>query len=79
MRTTIDMPDGLARKLKQAAAQRKTTMRELIVDAVERSLESPSSAFRLRDASVGPSDDPTVAAETINQAIDAVREQSFRP
>lgn len=36
MRTTIDMPDALFRKTKALAALQGTTMKELIVRAVER-------------------------------------------
>ncbi|TVR53230.1 MAG: hypothetical protein EA425_03670 [Puniceicoccaceae bacterium] len=72
------MPDNLARKVKRVAAERKTTMRALILDAIERSLEEPRRDFRLRDASAGDPADPKVAAETVNQAIDALREPLFR-
>ena len=36
MRTTIDLPDPLFRKTKALAAMRGTSMKELIVKAVER-------------------------------------------
>jgi hypothetical protein len=36
MRTTIDMPDALFRKTKAVAALRGSSMKELIIQAVER-------------------------------------------
>jgi hypothetical protein len=36
MRTTIDMPDALFRKTKAVAALRGSSMKELIIHAVER-------------------------------------------
>jgi hypothetical protein len=36
MRTTIDMPDALFRKTKAAAALRGSSMKDLIIRAVER-------------------------------------------
>lgn len=40
MRTTIDMPDALYRKTKAIAALRGSSVKDLIVHAVERELES---------------------------------------
>jgi hypothetical protein len=49
MRTTIDMPDALFRKTKAVAALRGSSMKELIIQAVERELAStPSPAKRKR-------------------------------
>lgn len=79
MRTTVDMPDKLFRKLKRTAAEKDTTMRELIVDAVSRSLQKPEARFRLRDASVGPKDGSGLDPQATNQAIDQLREPIFRP
>jgi hypothetical protein len=41
MRTTIDLPDTLFRKTKATAALRGSTMKDLIVRAVEREVENP--------------------------------------
>ena len=49
MRTTIDLPDNLLRRTKALAAVRGSSMKELIVRAVEREVNSGGS-----DA-VGPS------------------------
>lgn len=38
MRTTIDMPDALFRKTKAVAALRGSSMKDLIIQAVEREL-----------------------------------------
>lgn len=40
MRTTIDLPDSLFRKTKAVAALRGTSMKELIVSAIEKELRS---------------------------------------
>jgi len=40
MRTTVDLPDTLFRKTKATAALRGSTMKELIVKAIEREIES---------------------------------------
>lgn len=78
MRTTIDMPDDLFKRVKPLLAIRKMTFRALVIDAVERAIEAPTAAFRLRDASAGhPADDTAVSNDVINRAIDDARETSF--
>jgi hypothetical protein len=42
MRTTIDLPDTLFRKTKATAALRGSTMKDLIVRALEREIEAPT-------------------------------------
>jgi hypothetical protein len=42
MRTTIDLPDALFGKTKASAALRGTTMKELILAALERDLNAPA-------------------------------------
>lgn len=79
MRTTIDMPDSLSQQLKRTAADRKTTMRALIVQAVKQSLDAPAARFRLRDATVGQATSHSIDAAAVNQAIDALREPVYRP
>jgi len=78
MRTTIDIPDALMERAKRAAARRKTTLRRLLLDALEQSLREKPRPFRLRDASVGDPAD-VVAEGAINQAIDEQRERDFQP
>ncbi len=78
MRTTIDIPDPLMKRVKRAAAGRKTTVRMLVLDALERSLADKPQSFTLRDASEGnPS--RKLDAATINRAIDEQREGPFNP
>lgn len=50
MRTTIDMPDALFRKTKAIAALRGSSMKELIIHAVERevSRSAPAKAKRVQ-------------------------------
>lgn len=43
MRTTIDLPDALYRKTKAAAALRGTSMKRLIVQALEADLNASAS------------------------------------
>jgi hypothetical protein len=46
MRTTIDMPDVLFRKTKAVAALRGSSMKELIIQAVEREVTAHSPAAK---------------------------------
>ncbi len=73
MRTTIDIPEHLMKRAKRVAAQRKTTLRGLMLDALERSLSAKPKLFELRDASVGP-ETPSVNSASINHAIDEMRD-----
>lgn len=81
MRTTIDMPDVLYGRLKEKAVERNTTMRDLLIHAVEASLaERGAETFRLRDASVGTRASNRrggVTVEDINAAIDRLRERGL--
>jgi hypothetical protein len=42
MRTTIDLPDALFRRTKAQAAMRGSSMKDLIVRAVEREVDAPA-------------------------------------
>jgi hypothetical protein len=77
MRTTIDMPDDLLRRIRPLLAERKMTFRALVIDALDRVIETRPVSFRLRDASVGE-DNAGVSSEAINRAIDAAREPFFQ-
>jgi hypothetical protein len=48
MRTTIEIPDTLFRKTKATAALRGSTMKELVVRALEREVGSPSKKIATR-------------------------------
>jgi len=79
MRTTIDVPDDLLKRVKPLLAERKMTFRALVIDAVERAIEVPAVSFRLRDASAGHAGEGTpVSSEAINLAINEAREPSFQ-
>lgn len=41
MKTTVELPDALLHRAKVVAAQRKTTMKELLVTALEKELAEP--------------------------------------
>jgi hypothetical protein len=82
MRTTIDVPDPVLRRLKRMAAARGTTVRALVLEAVDISLRAETPPFALRDASAGPPPDgadTAVSAAAVNDAIDGLREGTFRP
>jgi hypothetical protein len=44
MKTTIDLPDDLLVKAKILAAERRTTLRELVMEGLKRVTEAPSEA-----------------------------------
>ncbi len=74
------MPDALMRRVKMTAAQRKTTFRALVVDALERTLDEAPQFFELEDASVGSTrEEDTVSTAAINELIDDQRENRFNP
>lgn len=77
MRTTVDIPDALLERARPILASRKLTLRSVVLDAIERLLDSRRPQFRLRDASVGhrPKRGKGVAARAINAAIDEMRER----
>jgi metal-responsive CopG/Arc/MetJ family transcriptional regulator len=74
MRTSIDIPDALLERAKRAAARRKTSLRRIVLDALEQSLREKTRPFRLRDASAG-SASVVVDEAMINQAIDEQRDR----
>ena len=45
MRTTIDFPDELFRRAKIAAAERGTTVRQLVINGLRQSLAQPATAI----------------------------------
>jgi hypothetical protein len=81
MRTTIDLPDAILTRAKKEAASRNTTLRALIIEALQSNLGRRTTRFTLKDASFGSdSVNPAerVGSGAINAAIDADREFSFR-
>ena len=48
MRTSIDLPDEVLRQAKIAAVQRGSSLRQLVIDALRREMEAPSSRRRQR-------------------------------
>ena len=79
MRTTVDIPDSLLRRVKTCLAERKVTFRALVISALEQSLREESRPFELRDASVGEPARKSVSSEDINRAIDEQRNSGFKP
>ena len=77
IRTTIDMPDELLRRVKQIAIQRNTTFRGLVIEALEQSVCSQPAVFRLRDASIPATTPQRLSPSQINQAIDEQRSVPF--
>jgi hypothetical protein len=77
MRTTIDMPDDLLKRVRPLLAERKMTFRALVIDAIDRVIEARPVPFKLRDASAGE-DSAGVSSEAINRAIDEARGPAFQ-
>ena len=50
MKTTIDMPDSIFERTKIAAAQRRTTMKNLVIEGLERVLADPTPQTIPNDA-----------------------------
>jgi hypothetical protein len=48
MRTTLDLPDDILRKAKIAAVERGSSLRQLVIDALRREMESFTGARRGR-------------------------------
>lgn len=72
------MPDDLLARTKPILAARRMTLRALVIDAVERAIEAPVPAFRLRDASAGGVEaGKVVTSDEINRAVDSMRESPF--
>jgi hypothetical protein len=44
VKTTIDLPDTLLHRAKVTAAQRRTTLKNLIVEGLERVMNTPSAS-----------------------------------
>jgi hypothetical protein len=58
MKTTVDLPDLLVFRAKQAALSRKTTLRELIACGLEREIQSPSGERPPWEALLGLDPEP---------------------
>jgi hypothetical protein len=43
MKTTIDLPETLLHRAKVTAAQRRTTLKDLVVEGLERVIHSPAT------------------------------------
>ena len=54
MRTTIDMPDALFRRTKAVAALRGSSMKELIIQAVERELTTVAPPAKRKRVKLPP-------------------------
>lgn len=55
MRTSIDIPDALFRRLKKQAAEESTTLKQIVIDAVQQRLTTPKrpkKPFKMKDFSV---------------------------
>jgi hypothetical protein len=54
MKTTIDIPDALMARIKAKAAKENTTIKQIVVAAIQTGLATPKGGkpFKLRDCSV---------------------------
>ena len=48
MKTTIDLPDEVLVKAKVFAAERRTTLRELVVEGLKRVIETPTEDEKMQ-------------------------------
>jgi hypothetical protein len=80
MRTTVDMPDDLMKRVKQETARRQITFRTLVIDAVEKALENEPEPFVLREAAAGynpkkkSNKGAGLSSDQVNKAIDQLRD-----
>ena len=49
MKTTVDLPDGLVQRVKIAAAQRRTTLKKLVIEGLEHVLGPGAAAASVRE------------------------------
>lgn len=74
MKTTVDIDDELLAAAKLAAVGRRTTLRELVEEGLERVLANDveDGAFRLRDASATGTGAPLWRGWTDDQRLSAM-------
>lgn len=77
MRTTVDLPDTLVKRIKYHTANKKISFRSLVITALEKELSAEKKSFRLRDASAGNPEDPIISNNQINQHLDTDRDLDF--
>lgn len=79
MRTTVDIPDLLVKRIKSHTAERSISFRSLVIAALEKELAGDNGSFRLRDASAGDPKKGLVSSEKINQDLNTIRDFDFQP
>lgn len=88
MKTTLDLPDDLLIQAKQVAAQRRTTLKEIVTQSLRREINLETTPASL------PSDSPfeigllglpvlkktgrTVTSETVRQSMEEADEEDFQ-
>jgi hypothetical protein len=77
MRTTVDIPDSLMKRVKKSIQGKNLTFRSVVISALEKSLAEECRPFQLRDASVGEAGRNAVSSEEINRAIEELSEPEF--
>lgn len=70
MKTTIDLPEEILQRAKIAAAQRKTTLKELVILGLNHALSTPSDQEE---------SERRERAERLITALQAKNEQPMRP
>jgi len=48
MKTTVDLPDALLQRVKIAAAERRTTLKKLVIEGLEHVISSPEFVDTVR-------------------------------
>lgn len=71
MRTTVDLPDPVFKQLKAVAALRGTTLKQLLICAVERELRSAKRPNKTAKFPLVPSKEPGTLTLT-NAEIDEI-------
>jgi len=70
MRTTLDIPDHLLRKAKQTALRKKTTLRSIVIQALDKEIQNEEeSVYIPKMITAGDKADSRMTSETLNALI----------
>lgn len=72
MKTTVELPDALFQTIKETAARRKTTLKELFIHALKREVESEKGSFSSRPFDVDELGLPILHNQTKTVSIDLI-------
>ncbi len=69
MRTVIELPDSLMRRVKERLNQENITFRAMVISALENALNEEQKPFTLRDAAAGEPNKQKISEGEINAEI----------